>query len=100
MRRPLQAFSALEFTPMTSSHTTRPEAPRVFQIAVLVALLCGGLDVALAILNRAHSFENLMLIFPSMYATAVLVALLFLGAWWMVLRPMAPCRTRSPWRWR
>lgn len=73
---------------MTSSHTSRPEAPRVVQIAVLVALLCGGLDVALAILNRAQSFENLMLIFPSMYATAVLVALLFLGLWWAVLRPI------------
>ena len=73
---------------MTSSHTTRPEAPRVVQAAVLVALFCGGLDIALAILNRAQSFENLMLIFPSMYATAALLALLFLGAWWAVLRPI------------
>lgn len=53
-----------------------------------MALFCGALDIALAILNRAQSFENPTLIFPAMFATAALIALLFAASWWLVVRPL------------
>ena len=66
---------------MTSSTLTQPTSLRIFRTTAVLGLVCGALDVAFAILRRAQSFEDLQLVFPSVYATAVVVAAAFLLAW-------------------
>ncbi|MBK8960327.1 MAG: sulfatase [Proteobacteria bacterium] len=67
---------------MTTSNPAQPTRPNIVRTAAVLGLICGALDVALAILRRASSFDDLQLIFPATMATAGLVASVFLALWW------------------
>lgn len=58
----------------------------IVRTAVVLGLICGALDVAFAILRRAQSFENLQLVFPSVFATALAAALSFSLLWLLLGR--------------
>jgi arylsulfatase A-like enzyme len=69
---------------MTSSTLAQPAPLRIYRTTAVLGLMCGALDVAFAILRRAQSFEDLQLLFPSVYATAVVAAGVFLLVWMLL----------------
>ena len=81
---------------LTNDSTVEPLTPGLFRVATVVGLGCGVMDVMLAVLQRAPSYENLILVIPAVFAAALVPAVLLVALWLVVGKRIAAWFALSP----